>query len=98
MDAGVYFRRPRIEQRKDPAEPGRTIGGGDDLLNRRLESRETMASLVLNHHLEAAGTADATHRWRRDYDDESGLDDGETLAQRGENGLGAQALARPPLE
>src|SRR5260221_3250119 len=95
MDAGVYFRRPRIEQRKAPGEPGRTIGGGDDLLSRRLESWETMASLVLNHHLEAAGAADATHRWWRDYDDESVLDDGETLAQRGEYALGAQALARP---
>ena len=74
VDIGIDLWRPGVEQRKDADETGRLIGRRDNLLRRRLERRQSASTLILHHHLEAAGRADPTHRGRRDGDDESVLD------------------------
>ena len=70
VDVGVDLGRAGVEQREHVEQAGGLVGGGDQRLGRRLERLEPAAAAVLDHHLEAAGGADAAHRRRHDHDDE----------------------------
>ena len=74
VDIGIDIGRVGIEHREDAGELGLLVAGGDHVLDRAVEGRESASSPVLHHHLEPAGIADAAHRGRGDGDHEGALD------------------------
>ncbi len=92
IDIRVDRRRARSEQREDACEIRILVGRGDKLLRRLRQRIGAEASAILNHHLEAAGVADALHRRRRDGQHMSFLNHRQAFAQVRENGCGRQAF------
>ena len=62
--------------REGARDLARLAGGAGELPGRRLQRVQSLAALVLDHHLEIAAGADAAHRRRRDHDELRVLDRG----------------------
>ena len=87
-----------LKSENTPTRPGTWFAGADEVLGRGLERLETAAALVLHHHLEAAGIADAAHRRRLNHDDEGFLDRAKPRLQAGAHPLDGETLGDAVIE
>ena len=85
---------PVLNSVKTPAKLRILVRRADQRLRRGLDERlGTEPRAVLQHHLEAAGIADALHRRRRDGQDIGVLDHRQALAQIGQHRVRGHALS-----
>ena len=87
-----------LNREKTLTRPVVPLPAADDLLRRLLQRLQAASALVLDHHLEAAGIADATDGRRRDRDDEGVLDAAQPADQLALETVGGQAVLQPFLE
>ena len=79
---------------KTPVQAGRLVGLAGDLVGKRQDWPHVGAVALLQHHLEAAGIADAAHRRRRQGDDEGLLDALQAAEQSADDLAGGLAALR----
>jgi hypothetical protein len=92
VDIGVELGSPRVEQREDSDQAWRLVGSRHQILRRGLERRQPAPTLVLHHHLEAAGIADTAHRRRWNDDGECLFDRAQARTQIGQYPIGGKTL------
>ena len=81
VDVQMHLRRAGGEGGVNGFQPRRLVGLSDQAVCRRHQGGQTDAALVLDHHLVAAGGADAAHGRGRNDDDEGILDRAKALLQ-----------------
>ena len=91
VDIDVELRRAGAEAVEQADEAGLLVALGDQVVRLGLERVEINVAGRLHHQLEAAGVAQAPHRWRPE-DEHASLRDLplQALAELGRNGLAAQ--------
>ena len=100
VDVGIDLGRARVEQREDAGQAGRPGWRRPTISCVAASSAgRPRPRLSCDHHLEAAGGADAAHRRRRDHDDEGVLDLAQPAdADRAEDDRRSEPLGDALLE